>query len=437
MKFLSSLLILGGVQAVFGKTQLYGMNIAGFEFGCAITGDCPLTKIIIPPIASLGGGDGAGQMSHFVKDDKMNIFRLPVSWQYLTNGVIGPLDKKNLANYDLLMQACLKTGAYCMIDIHNFARWNGDIIGQGGPTDLQFADLWTQLATKYANNSFVMFELMNEPHDLVIDTWAASCQAAVNAIRKAELVSHTILLPGLNFSSAGTFISSGWGAAMATVTNPDLSTDNIIFDLHKYLDIDNSGNHIECVMDNVKDTFVPVAAWLRKNKRQAIVSETGAGASDSCFIDFCAQNTAINDNSDVYLGYIAWTAGSVTSTYLLNLAPSKSGSKWTDQKMAVECVIDVWVSALPATVSNTWGLTFAAGTPVTSSTVSKTSTTQSTAAATTDAGSGSGATQTQAGGVTKTIVPASGSTGKSAASSVKVGSGLMGVCSLIFALILL
>ena len=105
--------------------------------------------------------------------------------------------------------------------------------------------------------------------------------------------------------------------------------------------------------------------------------------------------------------------------------------------MAVECVIDVWVSALPATVSNTWGLTFAAGTPVTSSTVSKTSTTKPTAAATTDAGSDSGATGTQAAGVTKTIVPGSGSTGKSAASSVKVGSGLMGVCSLIFALILL
>ncbi len=84
-----------------------------------------------------------------MKDDGMNIFRLrtcsttdslrsadsnpipAVSWQYLTNNVIGPLDDKNFGNYDLLMQACLKTGAYCMIDIHNFARWNGGIIGQG------------------------------------------------------------------------------------------------------------------------------------------------------------------------------------------------------------------------------------------------------------------------------------------------------------------
>ena len=111
-------------------------------------GTCPLDTIQ-PPIASLGFGDGAGQMEHFVKDDGMNIFRLrtslttdslksthsnssiAVSWQYLTNNVIGPLDEDNFGTYDKLMQSCLKTGAYCMIDIHNFARWNGGIIGQG------------------------------------------------------------------------------------------------------------------------------------------------------------------------------------------------------------------------------------------------------------------------------------------------------------------
>jgi endoglucanase len=164
-----------------------------------------------------------------------------------------------------------------MIDIHNFARWNGGIIGQGGPTDAQFADLWAQLAKKYSDNPFVMFELMNEPHDIDLTAWVASCQAAVTAIRAAETVQHVVLLPGENFSSAGTFLTSGWGAALATVTNPDGSITNLLLDLHKYLDVDNSGDHAECVMDNVADTFEPVAAWLRTNKRQAILSETGAG----------------------------------------------------------------------------------------------------------------------------------------------------------------
>lgn len=55
------------------------------------------------------------------------------------------------------MQACLATGAYCILDVHNYARWNGAIIGQGGPTNAQFTSLWTQLATKYASNSKVIF----------------------------------------------------------------------------------------------------------------------------------------------------------------------------------------------------------------------------------------------------------------------------------------
>lgn len=59
-----------------------------------------------------------GQMQHFVKDDGMNIFRLPVGWQYLVNNKLGgTLDSGNLAKYDQLMQGCLATGASCVIDV--------------------------------------------------------------------------------------------------------------------------------------------------------------------------------------------------------------------------------------------------------------------------------------------------------------------------------
>lgn len=32
-----------------------------------------------PPLTTLGGSDGAGQMQHFVKDDDLNTFRLRMS----------------------------------------------------------------------------------------------------------------------------------------------------------------------------------------------------------------------------------------------------------------------------------------------------------------------------------------------------------------------
>lgn len=245
------------------------------------------------------------------------------------------------------MQACLSTNAYCAIDIHNFARFNGQIIGQssGGPTDAQFADLWSQLATKYKSNSKVVFGLMNEPHDLDITTWATSVQAAVTAIRNAGATTQMILLPGNNFTSAATFVSNGSAAALSGVTNPDGTITGLILDVHKYLDIDNSGEHAECTTDNIADAFQLVADFLRQNGRQAMVSETGAGSTLSCFTDFCAQNTFLNQNSDVFLGYIAWAAGSFSSSYVLSLTPSKQNGKFVDNALASQCVVAPWLNA--------------------------------------------------------------------------------------------
>ena len=230
-------------------------------------------------------------MSHFAKDDGMNAFRLPVGWQYLVNGVLGGnLDTGNFAKYDALVKACLATGALCIIDIHNYARWNGAIIGQGGPTNDQFASLWSQIANKYASNPKVAFGLMNEPHDIPdIKIWAGSAQAAVTAIRKAGATSQLILLPGNGYTSAGSFVSSGSLDALKTVKNIDGSTTNLIFDVHKYLDSDNSGTNAECVSNQISEAFAPLATALKAAGRQAIVTETGGGNTASCAKFVCQE----------------------------------------------------------------------------------------------------------------------------------------------------
>ena len=106
-------------------------------------------------------------MTHFTKDNGLNIFRLPVAWQYLVNNVLGgTLDETNFGKYDALVQACLQTGAHCIVDIHNYARWNGQVIGaSGGPKTSDFSGLWGQLAAKYKAEGNVVMGLMNEPHD--------------------------------------------------------------------------------------------------------------------------------------------------------------------------------------------------------------------------------------------------------------------------------
>lgn len=104
-------------------------------------------------------------MTHFVKDDGLNTFRIPVGWQYLVdNKVGGTLSSANWAVFDKQIQGCLDAGAaLCIVDLHNYGRWNGAIVGQGGPTDAEFASVWSQIATKYKGNAKIAFGLMNEP----------------------------------------------------------------------------------------------------------------------------------------------------------------------------------------------------------------------------------------------------------------------------------
>jgi len=331
-------LLFASAVAAQNSTQYAGVNIAGFDFGCLTDGSQNVSNVY-PPIESLGGPDGAGQMKHFVANDNLNIFRLPVGWQFLAGGTLGgTLNAANLAKYDQLVQACLATGASCIIDIHNYARWNGQIIGQGGPTDDQFVDLWKQLATKYASTDKIMFGVMNEPHEVDINTWATTVQAVVTAIREAGATTQIILLPGNDYTSAGKFISNGSAAALAKVTNPDGSTTNLVFDVHKYLDSDNSGTHAECVTNNIADAFEPLATWLRTNKRLAFNTETGGGNVASCSTYLCQQIEYLNENSDVYLGYVGWGAGSFDSSYVLTETPTGSGSNWQDTSLVKACI---------------------------------------------------------------------------------------------------
>lgn len=252
----------------------------------------------VPPTHTDPGNplnNGTAQMAHFVAADGFNIFRLPVSWQYLVNNDLGgPLNPTNVSYYDQLVRGCLSTGAYCMIDLHNYARWDGKRIGEdGGPTTSQFADLWGQLAARYRDDDRVWFGVMNEPYDLPSPSpsaWRDAVQAVVTAIRGAGAEAQFISLPGAGYQSPGHLISgSGDGEALEQVVNPDGTTTGLVFDVHLYLDAKGSGTKRGCVTSGIEENWAPLADWLRKRGRQAIVTETGGGDTSSCKKYLCQQ----------------------------------------------------------------------------------------------------------------------------------------------------
>lgn len=53
----------------------------------------------------------------------------------------------------------------------------------------------------------------------------------------------------------------------------------------------------------------------------------------------------------MFLGYIAWGAGSFSTSYILSLTPSKQNGKLVDNALASQCVIAPWLSAGSVTAS--------------------------------------------------------------------------------------
>lgn len=297
------------------------MNTAGYDFSVATDGSFNGTGVS-PPVS---------QFTHFASEG-VNIFRIPFAWQLMTPALGGMISSSFFARYDATVQAALSasTSPYVIIDLHNYARWNGEIIGQGGPTNDQFASIWSQLAAKYANEPHIIFGIMNEPHDLnSVSTWAESVQVAVNAIRAAGATSQHLLLPGSSWSSAQALPTEA-GPFLLNVTDPVGGTSKLLFDVHKYLDSDNSGTHAECVTNNI-DVLTTLVSWLQSNgNRQAILSETGGGNTASCETDLGQELAFVKANSQSIVGFSVWAAGAFDTTYILSVTPNANG---TDQPL--------------------------------------------------------------------------------------------------------
>ncbi|GJE87572.1 endo-1,4-beta-glucanase [Phanerochaete sordida] len=305
--------------------RLGGVNTAGYDFSVATDGSFTGTGVSPP----------TSQYTHFTAEGA-NLYRIPFAWQLMTPTLGGSIDQSFLSRYDQTVQAALNSGPNVMVivDLHNYARWNGGIIAQGGPTDAQFQSIWTQLAQKYGSNSRVIFGIMNEPHDIPsISTWANSVQGVVNAVRAAGS-KNFLLLPGSSWASAQAFPTEA-GPYLVKVTDPLGGTSKLIFDVHKYLDSDNSGTHPDCTTDNVSVLQTLVQFLQANGNRQAILSETGGGNTSSCEMLLGNELSYVKSAYPTLAGFSVWAAGAFDTTYVLTVTPNADG---TDQPLWIDAV---------------------------------------------------------------------------------------------------
>ena len=58
----------------------------------------------------------------------MNLVRLPFRWERLQPQLNQPLDTVELSRVKAFVDAATAEGVTVLLDVHNYARWHGDII---------------------------------------------------------------------------------------------------------------------------------------------------------------------------------------------------------------------------------------------------------------------------------------------------------------------
>lgn len=302
-----------------------GVNLAGAEFGPAPLPGSPRarygTDYIYPSEADVPGYTSPA----YFLGKGMSTFRLPFLWERIQPKLMRGLDRQELARLARTANSLTQRGAWVVLDLHNYARYEGRTIGSEGVKIEAFADVWSRLAKAFKHNPHVLFGIMNEPYDMSTEIWVDAANAALEAIRDTR-ARNIVLVPGNGYTSAELWASDVYGTpnavALEHIRDP---AQRMVFEAHLYLDKDGSGSDGSCPSPTLGvERLRPFVEWLKKNKQLGFIGEFGAGANGVCLEALSALARSMLDNRDVLLGWTYWAAGPWwPADYFTRIEPGK------------------------------------------------------------------------------------------------------------------
>ncbi|KAK4445890.1 glycoside hydrolase superfamily [Podospora aff. communis PSN243] len=295
------------------KFQFVGVNQAGAEFG---NKDLPgtLGKHYTWPVHSA---------IDTLNTKGFNTHRIAFMMERLVpNKLDGPLDAAYSRSLQETVQYVTSKGGYAVLDPHNFGRYYEKVI-----TDVDgFKKWWATTAKLFATDVHNGFDTNNEYHDMPQDLVVRLNQAAIDGIRGAGATSQYIFIEGNSWTGAWTWVSSGNGASLKDLKDP---SDKLVYEMHQYLDKDGSGTSPDCVSSTIGVERVREATnWLKANNKKGILGETAGGANAQCIAALTGMLKYLQDNSDVWTGWLWWAGGPWWADYMFSIEPP-SGTAYT------------------------------------------------------------------------------------------------------------
>jgi endoglucanase len=252
----------------------------------------------------------------------MNVFRVGFRWERLQRAAYGELDATYLSRLDTLVTYATSKGAHVILNPQNFARYYGNVVGTSQVPSAAFADFWKRVAAKYASNPLVMFNLVNEPHDMPTEQWVGAANAAIAAIRAAG-ANNVIVAPGNGWTGAGSWTSSGYGTPNSVaMLNIDDPANNTLYEVHLYLDSDASGTSSSCVSTTIgRERLAGFVKWLRDHGKKGFLGEFAVADNATCNTAAKGTLDMVFESSDVMVGFTWWGAGPWWGDYMFSTEP--------------------------------------------------------------------------------------------------------------------
>lgn len=296
------------------RLKYRGTNLSGGEFGQ------------LPGVVGRDYGFPKPEDARYFVERGMNFFRIPFRHERLQPTTRAPLDDEEWARMMVIVDAALAMGATVAIEPHNSGRHNGRII-----STLEMGDLWGRIANRVKTRPDVdriWMNLTNEPHDMTTETWVSLANAGIRELRRVGY-NGTVLVPGNGWTGGGHWSSSWYGTpnskAMLGVTDP---ANNLVFEVHQYLDSDASGGKPECVSATIGvERLTNFIEWLRANGKRGFLGEIGAPNTPLCKEAVTRTLAFVEEHYDVWVGWTWWSAGyRWTPNYPLSIQPLPSAS---------------------------------------------------------------------------------------------------------------
>ena len=300
-------------QAQAIPPRYYGVNLASAEFGPDKVPGLAGRDYIYPTAKTAAPFRAMG----------MNSVRLPVLWERLQHKANGPLDPAELARLDASI-ADLAGFQQVIIDVHNYARYQGKLLSRSDGNATALPDLWSRLATHFKNRPQVAFGIMNEPWKIEAGEWRLIAEDTVAAIRRTG-ARNLVLVPGTRWSGGHSWYAGGNDSNAAALSAFKDPGGNFAFEIHQYLDHDSSGSHSCSGPKVARARLEGVTRWLRQQNAKAVLGEFGGDQTATCLAALDDMLGYLRANGDVWIGWNYWAAGDWWGDYPYGIQPSADG----------------------------------------------------------------------------------------------------------------